>query len=197
MGKAYANRKPRAERPESDFYRTPESLTRLILPYLGLEAYSYVYEPMAGDGAITSVLGENGVRYYADDIRTTGRDFLFCTAEHPYILTNPAFSLFDETVLKCKAIAAHGFCLLGKVNFFGAHSRTERGVWRNLRDVYIFDRQVDYRTPAGQNGRFCVGNLVTGWFVWDTEWHEPWWRTHTLDVQEYATLGSYDRAFGP
>jgi hypothetical protein len=194
MGKAYTNRKPRSKRPESDFYRTPEGCTQALLDSMISIPSTEIYEPMAGDGAIASVLSSSARGYTVrqDDIRTTGKDFLEFSGQVPYILTNPAFSIFTETVEKCRECTEHGFILLGKLNFFGAHSRTVAGTWKNLKHVYIFDRQVDYRTPPGQDGHFCVGNLVTGWFVWDKAWNEPYWRTSVLDVQKWATLGSYE-----
>lgn len=191
MGKAYANRKPIEERPESDFYRTPASLTHLLektglLPHI-------IYEPMAGDNAMVDVLREYGHYVEVDDIRTTGKDFLDFQEKVPYIATNPAFSIFTETVSKCQEVCTDGFALLGKVNFFGAHSRVVQGTWGHLKHVYIFDRQVDYRSPATDDGSFCVGNLITGWFIWDMDWDNDYWYTHVLDVQKWATLGSYDK----
>ena len=191
-GKAYANRRPVAERPESDFYRTPEGLVYELLAS-GLEFPTMqVYEPMAGDGSITSVLTEAGFDVQCDDIRTTKRDFLCFAGRVPYIITNPAFSIFSETVAKCRECTDLGFVLLGKLNFFAAHSRTLDGTWKNLRHIYAFDRQVDYRTPPGQDGHFCVGNLATAWMVWDQNWHENYWTMSVLDVQKWATLGSYE-----
>lgn len=191
-GKAYANRRPVEERPESDFYRTPEGLTWELLASGFKFPTTEIYEPMAGDGAIATMFSANGFSVVTDDIRTTGRDFLDFSGKVPYIVTNPAFSIFSETVEKCRECAEHGFILLGKLNFFGAHSRTVGGTWKNLKHVYVFDRQVDYRTPPNQGGHFCVGNLVTGFFVWDQTWDNPWWSMSTLDVQKWATLGSYE-----
>jgi hypothetical protein len=192
MGKAYANRKPIEERPESDFYRTPSSLTQLLCDTYEFTEFNNIYEPMAGDNAITNVLIANHYNVYTDDIRTTGKDFLDFEGKVEYIVTNPAFSIFTETVQKCHEVTTFGFALLGKTNFFAAHSRTEMNLWRNLKHVYIFDRQVDYRTPYREDGAFCVGNLVTGWFVFDKAWDKPFWNTSIMDVNKWATLGSYE-----
>jgi len=195
VGKSYACRKPIEERPESDFYRTPSSLVEMLVsrsPDLARHYNNVIYEPMAGDGVIVDMLREYGYEVEADDIRTTGKDFLSCTKKYPFIVTNPAFSIFSETVAKCKEVCTDGFILLGKMNFFGAHSRTVDKTWEHLSQVYIFDRQVDYRTPPREDGAFCVGALVTGFFVWDMNWNEDYWLTSVWDVQEYATLGSYE-----
>ena len=192
MGKAYANRKPIEERPESDFYRTPESLTRLLCGTGVLDPFDIIYEPMAGDGAIASVLDDYRHTVVTEDIRTTGKDFLDFTDTVDYIVTNPAFSIFSETVQKCDEVCKYGYTLLGKTNFLAAHSRNVMGTWKHLKHVYVFDRMVDYRTPAGNNGNFFVGLLVTGWFVFDKSWDKGSWSMSVLDVNKWATLGSYD-----
>ena len=188
-GKNYANRKPLKERPEADFYSTPISLVwelnnRGILP----DKSTVIYEPASGGNAIVNSLQDMGFSVVKDDIRTTKKDFLDCTDTVDCIVTNPPFSLFDDFVLKAKEVSPL-VIMIAKTNFFGAYKRNQMGVWENLRDVYIFNRQVDYRTPHRQDGHFHVGNLITGWFVWDRDWTESYWRTHIMDVQQYATLG--------
>jgi len=191
-GKAYANRKQESERPEADFYSTPKSITQLICDTKEFSKYKTIYEPMSGENAIAKVLIENGHEVITDDIRTTKKDFLKCNEKVDYICTNPAFSIFTETVEKCHEITNYGFTLLGKTNFFAAHSRTKMNLWRNLKHVYIFDRMIDYRTPYREDGCFFLGNLVTCWMCFDKSWHEPYWNTSIMDVQKWATLGSYD-----
>lgn len=191
-GKNYAARKPIEERPESDFYRTPNSLTQLLCDTYEFADFKDIYEPMAGDDAMANVLRANEYNVITDDIRTTGKDFLDFTGKVDYIVTNPAFSIFTETVQKCDEVCRFGYTLLGKMNFFAAHSRTELDLWKHLKRVYIFDRQVDYRTPYREDGAFCVGNLVTGFFIFDKGWDRGFWNTSIMDVQKWATLGSYD-----
>jgi len=192
MGKAYTNRKPIEERPESDFYRTPNSLTQLLCDTCEFIDFKNIYEPMAGDDAIANILRANDYNVITDDIRTTGKDFLDFTGTVDYIVTNPAFSIFTETAQKCDEVCQFGYTLLGKMNFFAAHSRTELNLWRHLKHVYIFDRQVDYRTPYREDGAYCVGNLCTCWMCFDKSWDKGFWNTSIMDVQKWATLGSYE-----
>lgn len=28
--------------------------------------------------------------------------------------------------------------------------------------------------------------MTTGWFVWDKNWNEPYWKTSIIDVQGYV-----------
>lgn len=191
MGKNYANRKPVAERPESDFYATPRSLIKELCLLEPVPKNSLIYEPASGNKVLVQELAENG--YYNvvdDDIRTTGKDFLQCKEHYDVIWTNPPFSLFDEFVLKAKE-CADTVIFIGKTNFFGAYQRWQNGVWKNLKHVYIFNRQVDYRTSTRYDGLFHVGNLITGWFIWDKSWKEDYWTTSVMDVQKYAKLGQF------
>lgn len=201
MGKAYANRKPVNERPESDFYPTPGFLTEALLKSYEFTDYiealkrhcnrdkrqPCILEPACGDGAITKVLQKHlgFCDIISHDIRTDGVDFLTYTPERKIdmVITNPPFSLFDEFVKKAKEIAPV-VIFIGKVNFFGAYNRHRDGVWDNLRDVMVFNRQVDYRTGSRDDGKFHCGNLVTGWFIWHKCWTAPYWSTQIMDVQD-------------
>ncbi len=83
--------------------------------------------------------------------------------------------------------------MIGKTNFFGAYKRNKNGVWKHLKKVYVFNRQVDYRTPYRKDGHFHVGNLITGWFCFDLSWSKKYWHTEIMDIQKYATLGQFKK----
>ena len=189
-GKAYANRTANYKFNDSDYYPTPKSLVWKLVETGVLDKKQTIYEPAAGDGSITLALRDSGFTVYEDDIRTTGKDFLTNESYNSQIVTNPPFSLFDEFVEKAKE-SADLVVFIAKTNFFGAYKRWDKGVWKNLRDIYVFNRQVDYRTPVRDDGQFHVGNLITGWFVWDKKWTENYWRTQIINVQDYATLGQF------
>lgn len=201
MGKAYTNRKPVNERPDSDFYPTPAFLTEELLKsseFAGIteslkrlchreKRKPCILEPACGDGAITKVLQKHlgFCDILSHDIRTDGVDFLtyMPLRKIDVVITNPPFSLFDEFVKKAKEVASV-VIFIGKVNFFGAYNRHLHGVWNNLRDVMVFNRQVDYRTESRSDGKFHCGNLVTGWFIWHKDWTAPYWFTRIMDVQD-------------
>lgn len=189
IGKAYANRKPVSERPESDNYPTPIALG-IELANLGiLNKRKLILEPAAGEGQLTRTLEKEGHKVCSFDLHKDGFDFLlYQDMPFPQIVTNPPFSLFDDFVIKAKELSPF-VVMIGKTNFFGAQSRYKKGVWKHLKHVYIFSRQIDYRTPLGSM-QMNVGNLVTGWFVWDRRWTKPYWNTSIIDVQKYCTLGA-------
>lgn len=190
MGKAYANRKSMEKRPESDFYETPKSLTRELLNKGDFDYSLGIWEPAKGNGAILDVLRENKIPSDGNDLKF-GYDFLEDRHRYSQIITNPPFSNFDLFVLKAK-VSCNKFAFIAKLNFFGAYERNERGIWDNLSKVYIFNRQVDYRTPSRNDGLFHVGNLVTGWFIWDSKHDSKQWKTEIMDVQKYAKLGQFN-----
>lgn len=184
-GKAYANRKP-----ESDFYPTPKSLTWALSDLGVFNKNEHVLDPACGDFAIVEALEDRGFKRVGGTDLKYGDDFLKCSRKYPQGVMNPPFSLFDPFILKAQD-TFEVFASIIKMNFFGAYQRNEAGIWRHLKHVYIFNRQVDYRTPQRNDGRFHVGNLVTAWGIWDMQWDLDFWRTTVLDVNRYATLGQF------
>lgn len=195
MGKAYANRKPEAERNPADFYETPKSLVWELQKTGLLEGIKDVWEPACGQHSISDELKKFGMNVKESDLMTTGEDFFsFMNTGPDYhfdaIITNPPFSKFDDFVAQAKQFAPKIF-MIGKTNFLGAHSRTKNKTWEHLKYCFVFDRQVEYRTPHRDDGQFHVGCLVTCWYVWDMEWNEDYFMTKTIDVNKYATLGAF------
>ncbi len=213
-GSTYASRRSALNRPEGDFYATPASLAWSLLDnveiplikawekkkrFLSKPAPKPVFvDPAVGDGALLRAFEARGFLGRGSDLYPAEgylhRDFL----EHPIgfnpsreiLCFNPPFSLFDEFITRAKEIAPY-FITLGRVNFFGTHGRNRDGLWKNLKSVHVFDRMVDYRTPARDDGHFHLGALVTCWMVFDRTWTKPYWETSLLDVQDYATLGPF------
>ena len=165
-----------------DFYSTPHLITEKLIKILednAISRNSLIYEPACGDGDIIKVLEKNGFEnIIGDDIRN-GKDFLQCNEIFDYIITNPPFSLFDKFVLKCQEVCRKKYILLLKTNFFGAKKRHHKGVWKYLRELHIFNRQVDYRWEPEI---IKYGCLVTGWAVFDKEWTEDFWMTKIIDI---------------
>lgn len=206
MGKAYSNRKPVEQRPDSDFYPTPAYLIeelvysseefRVVIELI--ETYSLgkkhikILDPACGDGIFSKVLKEHLPKAFPaftfeiieHDIRKDGVDFLSFESKNEFdiVITNPPFSLFDEFVTKAKEVAPF-VIFIGKTNFFGAYNRYKKGIWNHLEFVSVFNRQVDYRSLVREDGKFQCGNLVTGWFFWNRNWKSNYWETSIMDVQ--------------
>lgn len=203
MGKNYTARKPESERPKGDFYGTPISLLWELFKAENKQRYYYgdTLEPFCGKGNLSNEIkkhfniGYINKRWY--HTRTSfdlnygenRQDFLKYNRKHETIISNPPFSQFDDMVMHSKEVAQKIY-LIGKTNFYGAFKRNERGVWKHLKKIYVFNRQVDYRTPYREDGCFHVGNLVTGWHCWDMSYNglTTW---EIMDVNKYATLGAH------
>ena len=191
MGKSYANKRPKNERPLGDFYATPKSLVWVAASDI-LSEFSTddpILEPCSGDGAISEELKRLGFQVTENDLYREGKDYLQLSHNYRYIITNPPFSLWDHFVDKATK-ECDKVMLIGRLNYFGTASRLRAGMWKNMKYVYCFNRYVDYRTPPRNDGKFHVGAMATAWFLWDKSYEgEP--TLKFLDVQDYASLGNY------
>ena len=184
-GKPYANKKPKKERPEGDFYGTPISLLWELLKVEEID-YSDILEPCCGMGYLSNEMEKQGMNVTANDLYYKNEvDFLKYEKQHKTIITNPPFSEFDDFVQHSKNIATDKIIMIAKTNFFGAYKRHYADVWDGLKNLYIFNRQVDYRSEYDENGLFKCGNLITGWFVWE-KGHKGAWNTQIMDVNKYV-----------
>lgn len=185
MGKAYANRKKEADRPENDFYPTPKCLTWELIKTGQLEGCKSILEPCCGQYAISRELENAGFEVTSRDI-IYGNDFLlddYSNEHFDCIVTNPPFSKFDDILRKAKSVADK-VCIIGRVNYFGAHSRNESHLWEGLEYVYVFDRQVDYTSEFRDDGKVKCGCLVTCWMIFNRGYTgDP--KLKIIDVQKY------------
>lgn len=191
LGKAYANRRKKNDRPVGDFYSTPKSLVWVAREIIEREFSKSepVFEPCYGKGAISQELKTYGFDIIENDLFQGGKDYLLEPYNYTQIITNPPFSLWDDFVQKAK-LEANTVMMIGRLNYLGTASRFTNKIWGNLKSIYCFDRYVDYRTPYRDDGCFHVGAMATGWFVWEKGYsYKP--TIETLDVQQYATLGNY------
>lgn len=192
MGKSYACRKREELRPEGDFYPTPSCMVRKILdeglfmPHRDKSSLS-ILDPCCGRYAIGNVLREYGYDRITETDLMYGYDFL---SDEPsalrhwdVVVMNPPFKLFDQFVRKALSFADTVWCI-GKLNFFGAHSRNVDGLWKDLAWVYPFDRMIAFDKPE-TDGLVECGMMVTGWFVWEKGHAEGFPRVRVLDMQKY------------
>lgn len=182
-GKAYANRKPEYKRPKGDFYETPSCMTEELVKTGVLDGVKTIWDPCCGKYAITRILENHGFSCFGNDIMY-GDDYLKMDVQHhDCIVMNPPFKLFDKFVEKAKK-DADLICAIGKANFFGSHSRNVNGLWKHLREVYFFDRQIAFDIPEDENGKVECGMIISGWFVWDMKYEgEP--AIRVIDMQKY------------
>lgn len=196
MGKAYANKKKKEDRPVGDYYSTPQSLIWVAKDIIQEEFQDNpILEPCSGNNAIYNALPD----YYitTNDLYNEKAQYSYDYTkqdifnEFKYIITNPPFSIWDDFVNKAKTHCKK-FMFLGRLNYFGTQSRLEKNLWKNLKVIFPFSRYVDYQTPYREDGHFHVGAMATGWFLFDMNYEgKP--TIEVLDVQKYATLGAFKK----
>ncbi len=129
-GKAYASRKKEENRPKNDFYPTPPALTRELINTGELDGCKKILEPACGSYAISNILQEYGYDVESRDL-IFGNDFLlddYSDNEYDAIVTNPPFKLWDLFVKKAKMIKTNKIIFIGRLNYFGSHSRNLDGI---------------------------------------------------------------------
>lgn len=178
---------------KQDFYPTPTSLVKELLKTGVLDKSKVILDPACGQHAIDDTLRDTGLfrKVIGTDI-IYGDDFLTKKYKPNYcdtIVMNPPFELFDEFVVKAKDVAPL-VVSIGKTDLFSAYKRYYNGLWKNLKEVYIFDRKVDY-SNIERKETFKCGMMTTGWFVWDKNWDRPYWKTSIIDVQKYVETGAF------
>lgn len=190
-GKAYANRKKKELRNKNDFYETPYSLTWELQKLNIIEKGKTIIDPCCGNYAIskwfreTNIITEKSLEYGNDFFKDEYKENQF-----DYALLNPPFDLWDKFINKSKKIAKTVIAI-GKTDYFSCYQRLENGIWDTLSDIHIFNRKVDYQFPIFEDGTFGVGSLTSGWFVWN-KGYEDKPTLDFIDVQKYATRGSYE-----
>lgn len=201
-GKSYACRNLEENKKHpGDYYCTPISLVICAkeLFYSVLPQKAIITEPCCGNGQIVKGLKLLGFeRFIENDLYNERTDILhndILTTDldkwaSKYVVTNFPFSIWDACV---KAFLAKEelevLITIGRLNYLSTQSRLELGLWKHLKEVHVFSRYIDYRTPERDDGQFNVGAMSTGFFLFTKkEVEAP--IIKFVDVQKYATLGN-------
>ena len=150
-------------RPKSDFYQTPYSLTELLLKS---ESFSgNVLEPACGDGAIVKVLNDFGFETISYDIET---NFLNETKTYDNIITNPPYSLAKEFILKAFEVSKSKIAMLLPLNYLHGIERFQ-SIYslKKLETVYVFTRYPLLEQTIRSDGKFKTGMMVYAWYIWN------------------------------
>lgn len=151
-------------RSPRDFYPTPPEFTEVLLRVWQPDC-DQIWEPAAGDGAMSDVLRSAGYTVVESDIET-GTDFLTAeTALAPAIVTNPPFSLTTDFALQALRLSGKVALLLG-LHFLGGSARTD-DLWLThppSRVVVIPERMKVATADGIDNSQF---NHM--WVIWDED----------------------------
>lgn len=151
----------------ADFYPTPESAFKPMLPYLqtlraaGLRE---VWEPACGDRRLVRWMCEAGFEAGGSDL-SEGYNFLEDRGRYTTILTNPPFSLAVEFCDHANRLARNVFMLL-RLNFLA--SRKRRDWWRRNPPgaLFILSKRPSFTddgaTDATDYAWFYWGDMYRG-----------------------------------
>jgi hypothetical protein len=116
---------------------------------------------------------------YGDDFLSNFYKYERCDA----IVMNPPFDLFDKFIIKSKKTSSI-ICSIGRLNYFGSHSRNIDNLWEHLEFVYVFDRQIAFDRELRDDGKVECGMMVTGWFIWNNNYN-GFPKIKVIDMQKY------------
>jgi hypothetical protein len=154
-----------AKRREADFYATPESAFKPLLPFIR-QIGAVVWEPAAGDLRLVNWMIEGSIQAAGSDLNM-GYNFLHDPDRMACVVTNPPFSLALEFCDHAIKRALHVFMLL-RLNFLA--SRKRRAWWNSNKPDALFvlsERPSftdDGKTDATDYAWFYWGNVHKGFY---------------------------------
>ena len=159
------------ERPKSDFYQTPYSITEQLLEVEKFEGN--ILEPSCGKGAISKVLTKHGFDVTAQDYdEGNGVDFLKFNKKFDNIITNPPFRLANEFVKHSLELANNKIAMLLPLNYLHGVTRlNEIYNLKKLKTVYVFTRYPLLTQDLREDGKYKTGMMVYAWYIWDQKYN--------------------------
>ena len=153
------------QRMPADYYPTPASATRALLPYIA-HFPRPIWEPACGDGAISRVLNAQGIATIDQDLHDyhfgqSGKCF-FREVERPCdsLVTNPPFEHAEDFIRHAHKLGVTHMALLLKSNYWSAARRIRLfELWRPSR-ILALTWRLDF-TGAGAPHTDCI------WVLWE------------------------------
>ena len=116
------------DRPDTDFYPTPASVTQVILDWLKLPTGTTIWECASGEGHMAEVMREYGYYVESSDLYHTGLDFRMAGLPNAvdWIITNPPFIVSEDFIHHAHALQPRGgFAFLLKSQYWHAMKRND------------------------------------------------------------------------
>lgn len=152
-----------------DFYPTPAWATYALIDNERFEGD--IWECACGDGSMSEVLGQTGMRVLSSDLYDRGFgeprvDFLTSDQRVTNIVTNPPFHSAESFVAQCLQLAQSKFALLLRLAFLEGANRTRTIFHENPpARVWVFSERITFY-PKGAKVAGS-GTTAYAWFVWD------------------------------
>ncbi len=158
-----------------DFYPTPSWATYALVDNERIDGE--VWECACGDGAMSTVLEENGNAVFSSDLydRGFGESGLdFRTSDHmrDNIVTNPPFNSAEDFVHTGVRNARRKFALLLRLAFLEGAGR-QNAIFTKYPPsrVWVFSERITFY-PKGAIKKGS-GTTAYAWFVWDQDHSGP------------------------
>lgn len=162
------------EREADDFYPTPPEPTRAFLhaEIDRLRDFPCIWEPAAGDGAMSREMESLGFKVQKSDLVDRGcgamvASFYDFTSGPRAIVTNPPFAECNKdpgwirhAIERC---GVEYMALLLPINWVGASGRAALWARYPPARIYVMRWRIDF---TGQG----APPMLNGWFVWDKTW---------------------------
>ncbi len=165
-GKAYGHRSA-----ESNYFPTPYSMTEQLFEVEKFNKRKTVLEPACGYLHMTKVLEKHFkkvISYDNDPEFSFHGDFYEETRRYDYIISNPPYGKdADLFIQQAKKICRKKFAFLLRTNFLSGEGRLSSGIYTGLKNVYIFSRMPDFRSPIRKDGKYRTAMNVYAWMVWE------------------------------
>lgn len=183
-----------------DAYFSPPEATASLLDIESLHLPRCIWEPAAGDGAISRPLRKAGYEVLSTDIADygaecvhAGLDYLHmkCPERIKGIVTNPPYRLAMQFAEK--ALSEVGYlALLLRANWLESTARLPFFRMHPPARIWISSRRLPTMHRLGWSGPKAPSNTCFAWFVWDdrvvakrqVDWFD--WREHVVVEGERA-----------
>lgn len=175
-------------RSDLDFYETPASAVTAFLKASGWSPKTkVVWEPAAGNGAISNVVREHfpGATVITSDIKqrdmilTMERDFLQHQwgegkqfLENKDIITNPPFSHAQAFVGKALELVNGDVVMLLRLAFLETTKRRTLFDKKHLREVWVSSKRIHFTAPyltqrEKETGKKSISGMAMVWFIFN------------------------------
>lgn len=147
-----------AKRHEADFYKTPESAFKPLLPYLRKLPGPF-WEPASGDGRLIGWMCDFGLDVGRGGDLNEGYDFLQDDSIRITTLTNPPFSLAQEFCDHAISHSEHTLMLL-RLNFLASVKRKDWWIQHTPRALFVLSKRPSFTDDGKTDScEYC-------WFYW-------------------------------
>lgn len=170
----------KSEREDLDFYQTPSGATQALIDMDLLRKSLKIWEPMAGNGAITEVLKQNSYDVFSSDIverkyKLDNVSDFFGLEEFPdplsswQIVTNPPYNMADKFLLHCLSMRPSFLAVFLPVRYLeGIKRYKEIYSIYTPSDVIVFARRYgcykESDAEAGKVNDHGIGSAVA--YMW-------------------------------